>query len=96
MRSEINLEVDRNAFDGLVDEHRQQESQTYHQPDTGKGRTPFAVRGKPEPLRHELSGFSSRRIDAVKRLVYAVTDDEIRITACQLRCARWEEVDLEN
>lgn len=46
-------------------------------------RTPFSGRGKPEPLRHELSGFWSRRIDDANRLVYAVTDDEIRIIACR-------------
>ncbi len=46
-------------------------------------KTPFSGRGKPEPLKHSLSGFWSRRIDDAHRLVYAVTDDEIRIIACR-------------
>ncbi|MBX9471229.1 Txe/YoeB family addiction module toxin [Microcella sp.] len=40
-------------------------------------RDPFAGIGKPEPLRHILSGAWSRRIDDVNRLVYYVTDDHI-------------------
>ena len=44
---------------------------------------PFVGRGKPEPLKHDLSGFWSRRIDDANRLVYAVTNDEIRIIACR-------------
>ena len=40
-------------------------------------RDPFAGIGKPEPLKHILSGASSRRIDDVNRLVYYVTDDRI-------------------
>ena len=40
-------------------------------------RDPFAGVGKPEPLKHILSGAWSRRIDDVNRLVYFVTDDHI-------------------
>ncbi len=40
-------------------------------------RDPFAGIGKPEPLKHILSGAWSRRIDDVNRLVYYVTDDHI-------------------
>jgi len=47
------------------------------------GRTPFEGRGKPEPLRHELSGCWSRRIDRQHRLVYEIREDEIRILACR-------------
>ncbi|MGM0758553.1 MAG: Txe/YoeB family addiction module toxin [Thermodesulfobacteriota bacterium] len=46
-------------------------------------RSPFKGRGKPEPLRHELSGCWSRRINKEHRLVYQVTEDEIRILACR-------------
>lgn len=46
-------------------------------------RSPFEGRGKPEPLRHELSGCWSRRINKEHRLVYQVTGDEIRILACR-------------
>jgi toxin YoeB len=42
-------------------------------------RDPFAGIGKPEPLRHILSGAWSRRIDDANRLVYYVTDDRIVI-----------------
>jgi toxin YoeB len=42
-------------------------------------RDPFAGIGKPEPLRHILSGAWSRRIDDANRLVYYVTDAHIVI-----------------
>lgn len=37
-------------------------------------RSPFAGLGKPEPLRGELAGYWSRRIDDEHRLVYAVAE----------------------
>lgn len=46
-------------------------------------RSPFEDIGKPEPLKFNLSGFWSRRIDEEHRLVYAVTDDAILIAACR-------------
>ena len=46
-------------------------------------RDPFKGIGKPEPLRHELKGCWSRRIDNEHRLVYAVQGDKIRILACR-------------
>ena len=46
-------------------------------------RTPFEGTGKPEPLRHELRGAWSRRIDKEHRLVYVVTDESVRIIACR-------------
>ena len=42
-------------------------------------RSPFEGLGKPEPLKHDLSGFWSRRIDREHRLFYQVTDEEIVI-----------------
>ena len=42
-------------------------------------RDPFAGIGKPEPLKHVLSGSWSRRIDDTHRLVYLVTDTHIVI-----------------
>ncbi|CAI8902974.1 Txe/YoeB family addiction module toxin [Pseudomonas sp. IT-P4] len=44
---------------------------------------PFDGLGKPEPLKHNLSGFWSRRITAEHRLVYAVEDGEIRVVMCR-------------
>ena len=46
-------------------------------------RQPFEGIGKPEPLRENLSGFWSRRIDNINRLVYAVDDDFITIISCR-------------
>lgn len=39
--------------------------------------------GKPEPLKGELSGFWSRRIDDVNRLVYRVKDHVLEIVSCK-------------
>ncbi len=46
-------------------------------------RTPYQGTGKPEPLRHALSGYWSRRITDEHRLVYKITDSMIWIA--QLR-----------
>ncbi|HFC03828.1 MAG TPA: Txe/YoeB family addiction module toxin [Nitratifractor salsuginis] len=46
-------------------------------------RDPFNGLGKPEPLRHQLSGFWSRRITSEHRLVYTVDDESIIIIACR-------------
>jgi len=46
-------------------------------------RDPFHGTGKPEPLKHELTGCWSRRIDHEHRLVYQVENDKIRILACR-------------
>jgi toxin YoeB len=44
---------------------------------------PFKGIGKPEPLKGNLTGLWSRRIDREHRLVYAVEDDVIYIVACR-------------
>ena len=46
-------------------------------------RTPFEGKGKPEPLKYDLAGFWSRRIDREHRLVYKVEDNEIKIYSCK-------------
>ena len=46
-------------------------------------RTPFAGIGKPEPLKHGLSGYWSRRITDEHRIVYKVEGDSLFIA--QLR-----------
>lgn len=38
--------------------------------------------GKPEPLKGDLSGFWSRRIDDYNRIVYRIKDDNIEIAQC--------------
>ncbi len=42
-------------------------------------RDPFSGIGKPEPLKADLSGYWSRRIDDEHRLVYRVDEKEVRI-----------------
>lgn len=44
---------------------------------------PFTGIGKPEPLKGDLRGFWSRRIDDVNRLVYRIRDDVIEIITCK-------------
>ena len=46
-------------------------------------RTPFEGTGKPEPLKHSLSGYWSRRISDEHRIVYKVESDSLLIA--QLR-----------
>jgi toxin YoeB len=46
-------------------------------------RTPYEGLGKPEPLKYDLAGFWSRRIDREHRLVYQVIGDEILIYSCR-------------
>jgi len=46
-------------------------------------RDPFGGIGKPEPLKHELAGCWSKRIDEEHRLVYQVLDDKVRVLACR-------------
>ena len=46
-------------------------------------RDPFEGIGKPEPLKHDLAGYWSRRIDQEHRLVYEVQDDAIIIVQCR-------------
>ena len=44
---------------------------------------PFEGTGRPEPLKYDLSGYRSRRIDLEHRLVYQVIDNELLIFACR-------------
>ena len=46
-------------------------------------RSPFDGIGKPEPLKHALSGFWSRRITDEHRLIYRIVDGGIEVA--QLR-----------
>lgn len=46
-------------------------------------REPFSGIGKPEPLRGDLSGFWSRRIDDYNRLVYRINGDVMEILSCK-------------
>ena len=44
---------------------------------------PFQGIGKPEPLKNELKGYWSRRINEEHRIVYTVTNDSIIIISCR-------------
>ena len=46
-------------------------------------RRPFDGIGKPEPLKGNLSGWWSRRIDDVNRIVYKVEGDMVIIASCR-------------
>ena len=48
-----------------------------------KRNDPFKGIGKPEPLKENLSGFWSRRIDDTNRLVYAVDEVYITVISCR-------------
>jgi len=46
-------------------------------------RNPFTGIGKPEPLKYDLAGLWSRRINREHRLVYQVLNKEILIYSCK-------------
>jgi len=46
-------------------------------------RTPFDGKGKPEPLKYDLTGLWSRRIDKEHRLVYQNKNNDILIYSCR-------------
>ena len=52
-------------------------------------RTPFEGKGKPEPLKYDIAGFWSRRIDREHRLVYQVDKNEILIYSCRFHYDRY-------
>lgn len=47
------------------------------------GNNPFEGIGKPEPLKHNLAGWWSRRMDGEHRLVYRIKDKSIEILSCR-------------
>lgn len=46
-------------------------------------RHPYEGTGKPEPLKGDLAGYWSRRIDREHRLVYRVVGDDLEILSCR-------------
>jgi toxin YoeB len=50
---------------------------------TDATRSPFEGIGKPEPLKENLTGFWSRRIDETNRLVYVVEEGAMIIISCR-------------
>jgi toxin YoeB len=53
-------------------------------------RSPFRGLGKPEPLKRNLAGFWSRRIDDVNRLVYKYENEELFIISCRFHYKQQE------
>ena len=45
--------------------------------------------GKPEPLKGELSGFWSRRINEQDRLVYRIRDGAVEVIECRYHYTNW-------
>jgi len=80
-----NLEFDANAFDDLAwwVENDRKKTLKIIKLIREVQRNPFEGIGQPEPLKHELSGCWSRRIDQEHRLVYEVLDSKIRIISCR-------------
>jgi toxin YoeB len=79
------LEFDPNAFEDLAwwIEKDRKKALRIVKPIREIQRDPFVGAGKTEPLRHELAGCWSRRIDSEHRLVYEVKDEKVRILACR-------------
>ena len=52
---------------------------------TQTARSPYEGEGNPEPLKHQLVGYWSRRINSEHRLVYIVSDDAdaVRFISCR-------------
>jgi len=50
---------------------------------SGTQRSPYMGIGKPEPLKENLAGFWSRRIDESNRLVYVVDKNQLTIISCR-------------
>jgi len=46
-------------------------------------RNPYEGTGKPEPLKHNLSGYWSRRINSEHRLVYKIENKHLIILSCK-------------
>jgi toxin YoeB len=80
-----NLEFDPSAFDDLAwwVQHDRKQALKIIKLIQEVQRDPFTGIGKPEPLKHDLSGCWSRRINQEHRLVYEVLADKIRILACK-------------
>ncbi len=80
-----NLEFDENAFEDLAWWIKQDRKKAMRVMDLIKQiqREPFSGIGNPEPLKHQLKGCWSRRIDDEHRLIYQVFSDKIRILACR-------------
>ena len=80
-----NLEFDQNSIEDLTywvkKDRRKAEKILGMVQEIAKN--PFIGTGKPEPLKYNLSGCWSRRIDQEHRMVYSVEEEKIRILSCR-------------
>ena len=67
----------------LLADAGQENTQTYQSAIVGHQPERICRHGKPEPLKHDLTGYWSRRIDEVNRLVYRISDDVIEVIQCR-------------
>lgn len=85
MKSARSLEFDPTAFEDLawwIEQDRKKALKIVKLIEAIQ-RDPFQGTGEPEPLRHDLAGCWSRRIDREHRLIYEVSETRIRILACR-------------
>lgn len=85
MKSEKSLEFDPNAIEDLsywVKQDRKKAEKLLKLIQE-VAKDPFNGIGKPEPLKHTLAGCWSRRIDQENRLVYSITEENVRILSCR-------------
>ena len=85
MKSAKSLEFDPAAFEDLVwwIEKDRKKALKITKLIEAIQRDPFQGIGEPEPLKHDLAGLWSRRIDQEHRLVYEISETSIRIIACR-------------
>ena len=81
----MNLEFDINAIEDLHYwvKHDKRKAERILKLIKSLPKSPFTGEGKPEPLKFNLKGCWSRRIDQEHRLVYTVSKDKIRILTCR-------------
>ena len=85
MKSARSLEFDPTAFEDLawwIEQDRKKALKIVKLIEAIQ-RDPFQGAGEPEPLKHDLAGCWSRRIDREHRLIYEVSETRIRILACR-------------
>jgi toxin YoeB len=81
----MRIELDESAFEDLAYwvRHDRKKALRILRLIQKSARTPFEGTGKPEPLRHALSGYWSRRIDGEHRLVYRYEEGLLRVLSCR-------------
>ncbi|MEJ2750134.1 MAG: Txe/YoeB family addiction module toxin [Anaerolineae bacterium] len=81
----MNIEFTPSAWHDYLwfQEHNRQLLKRINQLITETTRTPFEGTGKPEPLKANLSGYWSRRINSEHRLVYRVTETKLIVISCR-------------